>query len=242
MAIFFTADTHFGHEKVIGYSNRPFANAAEMDEALLANWRAVVKPNDKVYHLGDVAFGNEEKVTRIAGLIRKLPGQKFLIPGNHDSARNLKIFFIYEKAFDIPGNHDYFARILNMFEHEKGFDIKLALPQRFELDINGIQLPKDVPPPPMRGEKRLPIVLDHYPLMSWNRSGHGALHLHGHCHACVPATNQRLDVGVDAWNYAPASLEDVLRHLAAAPRWDDPRAALRDASPLARLRHWLCGR
>ena len=35
MAIYFTADTHFGHEKVMEYSNRPFANAAEMDEALV---------------------------------------------------------------------------------------------------------------------------------------------------------------------------------------------------------------
>ena len=223
MAIFFTADTHFGHEKVMGYSNRPFANAAEMEAALLANWAAALRsPKDKLYHLGDVAFGNVEAVTRIAGLIKKMPGEKFLIPGNHDSAQNLKIL-----------------------EDEKAFAI---LPPRYELDINGIALPDDVSPPVKRGAKRLPIVLDHYPLMSWNRSGYGALHLHGHCHACVPETSQRLDVGVDAWNYAPASLEDVLRRLAAAPRWNDPRAgrearaAMKNASPLARLLHRLFGR
>lgn len=224
MTIFFTADTHFGHEKVIGYSNRPFADADAMDEALLAGWAAALRsPKDRLYHLGDVAFGGVERVTRIAGLIKKLPGEKFLIPGNHDSERNLAIL--------------------------READAFVILPPRFELDIRGVALPEDMTPPVKRGgAKRMPLVLDHYPLMSWNRSGHGALHLHGHCHACVPATNQRLDVGVDAWDYTPASLEAVLRRLAYAPPWIDPRAgrevraAMRDASPFARLLHGLFGR
>ena len=30
--IYFTADTHFGHENVIRFCGRPYATAAEMDE------------------------------------------------------------------------------------------------------------------------------------------------------------------------------------------------------------------
>ena len=35
--IYFTADTHFGHENVIRFCGRPFSCAAEMDEALIGH-------------------------------------------------------------------------------------------------------------------------------------------------------------------------------------------------------------
>jgi len=53
MKIWFTADTHLGHENVIRYNPRPFSSTAEMDEALIENWNQVVQPDDAVYHLGD---------------------------------------------------------------------------------------------------------------------------------------------------------------------------------------------
>ena len=55
--IYFTADTHFGHENVIRFCGRPFSCAAEMDEALIANWNSRVKGNDIIYILGDMFFG-----------------------------------------------------------------------------------------------------------------------------------------------------------------------------------------
>lgn len=84
MAIFFTSDTHFGHGNIIRYCNRPFRTSEEMDETLFANWQAVVRPQDTVYHLGDVAFGNREQVFATMERFRRLPGRKFLVPGNHD--------------------------------------------------------------------------------------------------------------------------------------------------------------
>ena len=39
--IYFTADTHFGHESVIRFCSRPYATAAEMDEALMETGTAV---------------------------------------------------------------------------------------------------------------------------------------------------------------------------------------------------------
>lgn len=35
--VFFTADTHFGHENIIGHDNRPYSNVDEMNEAIIAN-------------------------------------------------------------------------------------------------------------------------------------------------------------------------------------------------------------
>lgn len=52
-----------------------------MDEAMIVNWNAVVKPGDTVYHLGDVSFWDAEKTHK---LLSRLVGNKVLIYGNHD--------------------------------------------------------------------------------------------------------------------------------------------------------------
>lgn len=79
MTIFLISDTHFGHENIIGYCGRPFASAAEMDEALVDRWNAVVRPSDHVYHLGDVAMKKPH-----LDIVKRLNGHKRLVFGNHD--------------------------------------------------------------------------------------------------------------------------------------------------------------
>lgn len=79
--IFFTADTHFNHEGIIRFCHRPFFNADEMDEVLIANWNAVVYDTDIIYHLGDWCFGNGKKKNEVGA---RLNGYKHLIRGSHD--------------------------------------------------------------------------------------------------------------------------------------------------------------
>lgn len=79
--IHFTSDTHWGHTNIIKYSNRPFDSVEDMNEALIANWNAVVKYDDTVYHLGDFAFLPYDNLKRTA---RRLNGTKHFIYGNHD--------------------------------------------------------------------------------------------------------------------------------------------------------------
>lgn len=76
--IFFTSDTHFGHENIIRYCNRPFATVEEMDKTLISNWNSVVRDGDEVYHLGDFSFGNPEYY------LSALKGKINFIEGNHD--------------------------------------------------------------------------------------------------------------------------------------------------------------
>ena len=79
----FTADTHFGHTNIIRHCGRPFSNVAEMDAALIANWNAVVRADDDVWHLGDFAFrSGKPPGWYLAGL----NGKKHLVWGNHDVA------------------------------------------------------------------------------------------------------------------------------------------------------------
>ena len=84
MTIFFTSDTHFGHGGALGLFRRPFRSVAEMDEAMIAGWNAVVGPADEVWHLGDFAIGRSE--AEIARILGGLAGRKHLVAGNNDSA------------------------------------------------------------------------------------------------------------------------------------------------------------
>ncbi len=81
MKIFYISDTHFGHENIIKYCNRPFQNVEEMNERIINNWNSVVGKDDIIYHLGDFAFKN----SKITDLVKRLNGTIYLIKGNHDS-------------------------------------------------------------------------------------------------------------------------------------------------------------
>lgn len=86
MRNWFTSDTHFSHTNVIKYCNRPFDDAHHMNKTMVDNWNSVVRPEDHVYHLGDVGFCGPQQLNKI---LDRLNGKKFLIIGNHDH-RSLK--------------------------------------------------------------------------------------------------------------------------------------------------------
>jgi calcineurin-like phosphoesterase family protein len=77
----FTADTHFGHAKIISHAKRPFKTVDEMDEALITAWNEQVKPTETIYHLGDFNY-RSEKLT--SWYLSRLNGHIHLIYGNHD--------------------------------------------------------------------------------------------------------------------------------------------------------------
>ena len=84
--IFWTSDTHFFHNNILKYCNRPFESVEAMNEMIVTNWNSVVKPDDHVYHLGDFCFGNVEKWNWCLEPGR-LNGHIHLILGNHDPER-----------------------------------------------------------------------------------------------------------------------------------------------------------
>jgi calcineurin-like phosphoesterase family protein len=98
MKTWFTSDTHFGHTNIIKYCKRPFANADEMDEALIENWNGRVNYDDVVWHIGDFSFSRD--VEAIRKLSFKLNGKINLILGNHDHTISNKRAALKPHAFN----------------------------------------------------------------------------------------------------------------------------------------------
>lgn len=96
---FLISDTHFGHtntwEKFTledGSPLRPFTSTEEMDETMVDNWNKTVRPQDTVYHLGDVVIARRHLET-----VKRLNGRKILIRGNHDIFKDKDY---YEAGFE----------------------------------------------------------------------------------------------------------------------------------------------
>jgi len=167
--IYFTSDLHFYHENAIKFTDRPYSNADEMNEALIENWNRRIHPNDEVYILGDVTMQGPLKAMAV---LRHLNGRKYLVRGNHD-------LFVDKQAFD-----------KTIFEWVKDYH---------RLNIDKKQL-----------------ILFHFPIEDWDRKKYGSIHLHGHIHS-TPEYNLenakngilRYDVGVDANNMMPVSIEEI---------------------------------
>ena len=88
MKIWLITDTHIGHRNMINSCGRP----ENFSRLILKNWEKKVANTDKIIHLGDIAWGDDnlKKVMR-------MPGHKILIRGNHDP-KSLENYM--EEGFD----------------------------------------------------------------------------------------------------------------------------------------------
>jgi calcineurin-like phosphoesterase family protein len=102
---FFISDTHWGHSNILTFTTgaecspvRPgFADVQEMDEHMVKCWNSVVRPQDKVYHLGDICIHK-----RNLPILNRCNGEKVLIRGNHDLEK-ASVYLQYFK--DVRGSH-----------------------------------------------------------------------------------------------------------------------------------------
>lgn len=99
--IFVISDTHFGHSNILNFKDsigkpvrQGFNDVNHMNEVMIQNWNSVVTPQDKVYHLGDVYFGNQDEANNI---LARLNGKKRLILGNHDNGKSHVLFRHFQK-------------------------------------------------------------------------------------------------------------------------------------------------
>ena len=75
------ADHHFGHANILNFKRedgtplRPFKTIEEHDETIIANHNALVRPEDRVYLLGDVCINRHSR-----HLLGRLAGRLVLVP------------------------------------------------------------------------------------------------------------------------------------------------------------------
>lgn len=98
--IFFSSDHHFGHSNILTFKDyngnllRPgFSSIEEHNEYMVERHNSVVKPQDKVYFLGDVVFNKDN-----LSYIRRMNGHKRLIRGNHDTYSTKSYSQVFEEV------------------------------------------------------------------------------------------------------------------------------------------------
>lgn len=111
--VFFTSDHHFGHKLIIDFESRPFTDVEQMNEVMIENWNSVVKPEDKVFHLGDFSFLNKEATRAI---VKRLHGYKILILGNHDRGRSRSWWL--DAGFDEVNEYPIIYKEFFILSHE----------------------------------------------------------------------------------------------------------------------------
>lgn len=132
MACWFISDTHFGHENIIKFTDdkgdriRPFNSVEEMDEKMVENWNRVVRPQDRIYHLGDVAINR-----RCLAILSRLNGKKVLIKGNHDifKLKDYTEFFEDIRAYKVFPKYGVICSHIPVHPNQ--------LEARFKLNIHG---------------------------------------------------------------------------------------------------------
>lgn len=194
--VFWTSDPHFDHKAMVERfrTQMGWTRKEEMTDYLIERWNSVVPARGAtVYVLGDVFFCGYERALEI---MRQLHGsQIFIIRGNHDKVidkPDIRKRFIWIKDYAKIRIHDSATDYINR--------------QGGTVTRPGYQ----------------PIVMSHYPMLTWDGSGRGSWMLHGHCHGNLreefvgsdgvqyrlpPA--KRLDVGVDCHNFTPLNYWEI---------------------------------
>jgi len=98
----FISDTHFLHSAIKKYCNR----SDDYNKTIIKNWNSLVKPNDTVFHLGDLAAGVgkvQDGYDILKKIMNSLNGNIVLIKGNHDHYTNEQ----YKRDLNIKAVTDY---------------------------------------------------------------------------------------------------------------------------------------
>lgn len=183
--ILFTSDTHFGQERTLELSRRPFSSVKEMDTVMLENINKMISDTGAktLYHLGD--FGDHEYVKLINCDV-------ILIYGNYEYKEMVKM--------NITSPIQYNMMIMKRYGYLKsapGMILNLE-------NVTGRRL--ILAHEPIKAYKSLMYFLKEN---EKECKTHCDFALFGHIHGRQKIKDFGIDVGVDANNYKPMTLDDV---------------------------------
>jgi calcineurin-like phosphoesterase family protein len=115
--VFVASDLHLGHANIIHYCARPFCfeNPGGMDDVLVRNWNATVKPDDRAFFLGDLSYNRRGAPVRDAR--GRLSGRITYVRGNHDGGirdavdeitldyRGIRFLMVHDPKY-VPDTYD----------------------------------------------------------------------------------------------------------------------------------------
>jgi len=84
MNIYLTTDTHFGHDKMVEYCDRP----KDFNERILQEYRNTLKSGDILIHLGDICIGHDSEWHLDLNGYIPANVKRILVKGNHDRKSN----------------------------------------------------------------------------------------------------------------------------------------------------------
>ena len=185
-----TSDLHLGHTNIITYCERPFADVAEMNEAIVESWNAQVAPGDEVEVEGDVAMG---KLTDTLPLVRRLNGRKTLRLGNHDRPHPL-----------------HGRRATGWAERyiDAGFEAILPEVGRLRVGRHRVLACHF----PYRGDSK-----ENDRFVDARPSDTGEWLVHGHVHDTWRQRGRQINVGLDAWGGRLVHVDEIAALIDAGP-------------------------
>lgn len=183
MKMWFTSDLHLGHININRLANRPFTSVEELNETLIERWNARVGVDDLVIIVGDICMG---KIAESLALVQRLNGDKHLVPGNHDRVW--------------PGNK---PEMVSKFEPAYAMVGLTVVRPQITVHFGGRKW--RVCHFPAFGDSH---GEDRY--TEWRPIDDGQLLIHGHTHSQERIRGNQIHVGVDAWDFAPVSAEEIV--------------------------------
>ena len=185
---YFTSDTHFNQERTFELSKRDryFKNLEDMNKHMFDRIQINVGINDRLFHLGDIGEGEA-----VHNLIKAYPDMTFIF-GNYE----------LKKLSEDP------AALNNLFGFDMTNNITFALVIKSNIPLETGEYPYFLlVHDPANFEKLKENVYDEI--------GHDKILycLFGHIHGRQFIKRFGIDVGVDANNYTPISLKDVIFYI-----------------------------
>lgn len=86
--IYFTSDTHFGHDREFIWKARGFNSVEEMNEEIIKRFNSKVTAEDDLYILGDIIMGDASNIE----YVKRLNGKIHIIFGNHDTPARREMY------------------------------------------------------------------------------------------------------------------------------------------------------
>ncbi|MDF1489543.1 metallophosphoesterase family protein [Tessaracoccus caeni] len=200
---YFTSDTHFGHQNIIKFCNRPYTSVDHMNLDLVKRITERLEPDDELWHLGDVALGRlDDTLVHLACIAVDVT----LVAGNHDRCHP------YNGA-RAEGFVDYYRERCGLAAL---IQTNTALTLSNGLKVKVSHFPYADPSLPAQEDRHGKIVSDKF--APWRPIDDGSWLLCGHVHDSWRQRGRMINVGIDAWAGRPLSEEEIIDVISAGPQ------------------------